>query len=266
MRKRQVGNHHVIWCRITIFGEGDHVSNCPCEVVVRNHHALGWTRRATSVYERARLTRFPRRGPSLKFIVGYILSQLLELLKRVNRCRYFLLNVSWHSVSTIHDESLEIGQIFGDVVIFLQLLQSFANHKLGLGVPSDILTSFCIVGCINSTRNAACRNGPKIGHEPFGRIETNNVDNVKAFKPERYEGFTKCVDLRAVFIPCPSLPLAINLLMQCSLIPIILHSFVPLFHHSHGFFGRSPLSFSNGDFCRHVRRRKRQCSLVRHDA
>jgi len=59
----------------------------------------------------------------------------------------------------------------------------------------------------DARRDAARDDGPEVGEEPLGGVETEDVDRVVLLESQREEGFGKRVDLTPVLFPGPRRPL-----------------------------------------------------------
>jgi hypothetical protein len=97
-------------------------------------------------------------------------------------------------------------QVLGNFQILLQLFHALDDNHLGLTVFTNVLTRGRIVGGVDAGWNAAHRNRTKVGKEPFGGIETNNIDHVEFRTPDSEQRHTERVYLLAVLLPCPRLP------------------------------------------------------------
>ena len=68
---------------------------------------------------------------------------------------------------------------------------------------TDIFASVSEVSGVYSSSYTRGSDSPKVGNEPFGTVETNNIDDVKGFKAQRNERLAKGINLLTILFPGP---------------------------------------------------------------
>mmetsp|Transcript_5452 Transcript_5452/g.11582 ORF Transcript_5452/g.11582 Transcript_5452/m.11582 type:complete len:201 (+) Transcript_5452:544-1146(+) len=189
VRKWKIRNHNVGIIQSLSTSGGQHGLHCPCNVVVGDHDGLGRTSGTRRVNQSTSVTRFPGPNAFLDLFIRNVGAKLAKFLVSVHWDGTLLLDISGNGSpiieQTVHHQRFEVWQLFANCQVFLRLFETVANDHLSLGMFGNVVTSFRLVCCVNSSGNTSGGHGTKVGKNPFRSVESNNVHNIKRFKSQR---------------------------------------------------------------------------------
>jgi len=166
------------------------------------------------------MSRFDGIATCLEFTTHIVRARGQKIGKRVNGDRAHGLGFVRDLFRTVHDQCFQFGKFVANAVEFGKLVDTVATGKgvrniaffsvhlhlhnhLGLGMLGNIETSLRIIGSINTRGNSSGQNASKVGKQPFGSVEPDNVDDIKLVEAQLQESLSKGIGAGAVLLPSP---------------------------------------------------------------
>ncbi len=166
MGQRQVRHYTVVVIQLHMTILSD-ICSSPGQVIMGNHHCFGRPRGTGGVDHCSAVTRRDAVHTHIKTAIRHWHSQSKKFLPSIHRHATLLCQWCIHFSHIPHHNALQVKQRGGHFSILLKLDVSVNNHYLGATVLRNIVAAFHCVSVVYPRRDAACQNGPHVGHKPL---------------------------------------------------------------------------------------------------
>mmetsp|Transcript_10923 Transcript_10923/g.33478 ORF Transcript_10923/g.33478 Transcript_10923/m.33478 type:complete len:300 (-) Transcript_10923:64-963(-) len=175
-------------------------------------------------------------------LLGNVLRECQEGLPVVDRATELGLVVGVGSALP-HDQSTHGRNLVTDRFELGQLGAVLHSNHLRVTVVHNVLDCFGTIGRVDTSSLATTSNSSKVGPEPFGTVETDNVHTVKRLDTKMKKSTTGKNGVIVMLLPGPNIPTLtiISLSAQSRLITVAGDSLFEEFENSRTFNRSNPL-------------------------